>query len=114
MKKTLLEITEMPEALAAYNSALQRAMLVMRQKNVYEATAAITVKIEIDPLSDRPKVTYKTSVRVPIEITDKGTAVKASQIYWDEDMRSFVMEIDGEQIRMEGFETPGKSPENGD
>ena len=107
MKKVLLGITEMPEALAAYNSALQNAMLVMQQKNVYEATAAIAVKIEINPLTDYPKVTYKTSVRVPIEITDKGTAVKASQICWDDDKHSFVMEIEGEQVRLEDIGTPG-------
>lgn len=101
MKTVKMEIEQMPEALVAFNNALQRAMLIMNQKNVNEATAAITVKIDIDPLSGHPKVTYKTSIRVPIEMTDKGTAVKASQIYWDEDMRSFVMELDGEQVRLE-------------
>ena len=59
MKKTLLEITEMPEALAAYNSALQRAMLVMKQKNVYEATAAITVKTR----STRCRITRRSPTK---------------------------------------------------
>ncbi len=101
MKKVTMEIEQMPEALNAFNSALQRALMVMNQKNVNEATAAITVKFEIDPISSHPRVTYKTSIRVPIEMTDKGTAVKASQIYWDEDLRSFVMELDGEQVKLE-------------
>lgn len=101
MKTVPVKIDEMPEALNAFNNALQRAMLLMNQKNVNEATAAISVKIEIDPISGHPKVTYKTAIRVPIEMSDKGTAVKASQIYWDDDMHSFVMEIDGEQVRLE-------------
>ena len=101
MKKVKLGIEEMPQALEALNNALQRALLVMHQKNVDEATASISIKINMDWRNGCPKVEYKTSIRVPIEMTDKGSAVQAQQIYWDEDLRSFVMEVEGEQMRIE-------------
>lgn len=100
-KKVSVTIEQMPQALEALNSALQRALMVMNQKNVDEATASISIKMNIDRVSNFPKVDYKTSIRVPIEMTDKGVAVKASQIYWDEDLRSFVMEVEGEQLKLE-------------
>ena len=101
MKKVIMKIQEMPQALAALNMALQRALLVMTQKAVDEATASISIKINMDSMNGRPKVEYKTSIRVPIEMTDKGDAVKPAQIYWDEDIRSFVMEVEGEQMKIE-------------
>ena len=101
MKRVRMEIEQMTAALEALNTAIQRAMLVMNQKNVSEATAAIAIKIEVDPISDHPKITYKTSIRVPIEMTDKGTAVHASQIYWDEEIHAFCLEVDGEQLTIE-------------
>jgi hypothetical protein len=100
-KKVSVTIEQMPQALEALNSALQRALMVMNQKNVDEATASISIKINMDWKNGSPKVEYKTSIRVPIEMTDKGNAVNASQIYWDEDLRSFVMEVEGEQLKLE-------------
>ena len=102
MKKVKMELEQMPEAREAFNSALQRALMIMHQKNVNEVTTAISIKIELDTVSAYPRITYKTTIRVPMEITDKGTAVKASQIYWDEDLRSFALEIDGEQVKIDG------------
>ena len=100
MKRVKMSIEERPGALEALNSAIQRAIMLMNQKAVNEATAAISIKIEVDPISDHPKIAYKTSIRVPIEMTDKGTAVHASQIYWDEELHAFCLEVDGEQVKL--------------
>lgn len=100
MKRVPMTIEEMDGAREAMNSALQRAVMIMEQKNVSEATATIAVRIAMDPMGGRPEFTYKTTVRVPVEISDKGTAVKASQIEWDEDLRAFVLLMDGEQIKI--------------
>lgn len=101
MKRVKMSIEEMPGALEALNNALQHAMMIMNQKNVTEATAAISIKIDLDAMSDRPKITYKSSIRVPMEIKETGTAVNAAQVYWDEDLHSFAMEITGEQMQLE-------------
>ena len=99
-KRVRMRIEDMPEALEALNSSIQRAVMMMSQKDVAEATASIAINIWIDPISNYPKINYKTSVRMPLEITDKGVAVKASQIEWDADIQSFVMTVDGEQVRI--------------
>ena len=101
MKRVPMTIEEMPSALEALNNSIQLAMMNMIQKGVSEATAAISVHIEVDPISGHPKIDFKTTVRVPIEMSDKGSAVRASQIEWDEDLHSFVMLIDGEQVKIE-------------
>lgn len=105
MKKSF-RIEEMPRALEALNGAIQQAMLIMLQKNVYEASASIALHIDLSN-GDRPKVDYKTNIRVPIDMTEKGTAVNASQIYWDDELHSFVMEVKGEQVKLEDVEQAG-------
>lgn len=100
MKRVKMRIEEMPGALDGLNNALQNAMVIMSQKNVTEATASISIKIELDAMS-RPKITYKSTIRVPMEIKETGTAVNAAQVYWDEDLHSFAMEITGEQVKLE-------------
>lgn len=97
-KRVRMRIEEMPAALEALNNSIQRAVLLMSQKNVAEATASISIQIEIDPISSHPRIHFKTAVRVPIELSDKGQAVNASQVEWDPDLNSFVMLVDGEQV----------------
>ena len=40
-------------------------------------------------------------------MTEKGTAVNASQSYWDDELHSFVMEVKGEQVKLEDVEQAG-------
>ena len=99
-KRVPFTIEEMSGAREGLNNALQRAKLIMAQKDVDEATVTLAIHIEETP-SGAAKMTYKSSVRVPMEIKDTGTAVNLSMIEWDEDLHAFVMVIDGEQVKME-------------
>ena len=99
-KRVPFTIEEMSGAREGLNNALQRAKLIMAQKDVDEATVTLSIHIEESP-SGAAKMTYKCTVRVPMELKDAGTAADLSMIEWDEDMRAFVMIVDGEQVRME-------------
>ena len=98
-KRVPFTIEAMGGARQGLNNALQRAKLIMEQKDVAEATVTLSIHIEESP-SGAAKMTYKSSVRVPMEIKDTGTAADLSMIEWDEDLQAFVMVIDGEQMKM--------------
>jgi hypothetical protein len=99
-KRVPFTIGEMKGAREGMDDALQRAITLMAQKDADEATVTISINI-IKALSGAAKVTYKSSVRVPMELKDAGNAADLSRIEWDEDLHAFVMVIDGEQVKME-------------
>ena len=101
MKRVPMNIDNMKGAKNALNEALQDAILMIHQKNVSEASVSMNVKIEVDSRGFF-RMNYKTSVKVPMEIKNNGLAVDVSGIEWDEKERAFVMEIEGEQTKLEG------------
>jgi hypothetical protein len=100
MRKSL-KIEEMDAARDALNLAIQQAMMLMNQKNVMEASVGLSITIELCPGIDGlvPRIGYKTNNNVPIKVTGQGK-INADQIYWDEDLHEYMLEVKGEQVRL--------------
>jgi len=102
MKTVPMNIDEMTRAKVALDQAIQRAMMIMTQKAAFESTVTLKLVFEIDPISNYPKIHYKTNIRVPIELGENGQAVNASAIEWDEDKQRWMMDVEGEQMEIRG------------
>lgn len=100
MKRVPMTIDEMTRAKVALDAAIQRAMMIMNQKSAFESTVTLKLQFDIDPISNYPKIHYKANIRIPMEMAENGQAVNASRIEWDDDRQQYVMEIEGEQMRM--------------
>ncbi len=100
-KRVPMSIDEMAEAKQALDLALQRALAVMQQKQAFECTVSLKVSIELDPISNFPDIKYKTNIRVPVEMSENGTAVKASMVEWDDVRQTYMLVVDGEQMKIE-------------
>ena len=104
MKTTVLSIEHMDQAREALNNALQLAMRLMQEKAAGEATVSMSISMEMRPdggyASWIPVIRYKTGVKVPVEIKNVGQATNASQVYWDQDEMTYMMIIEGEQVRI--------------
>jgi hypothetical protein len=105
MKTVEFSIENMANARDALNNALAQAMTIMQQKNVSQATVGLTLELEMRQdgmlYSWTPAISYKTSVRVPLDIKDTGRVTGMSQVYWDQEAGGYVIRIEGEQVRIE-------------
>jgi len=100
-KRVPMSIDEMAGAKNALNNALQRAAMLMHQKSAFEAVVGLKIQIEIDPVHNYPRLKYKAAIRVPMEMSETGMAAEISAIEWDEARQEYIMELAGEQMKIE-------------
>jgi hypothetical protein len=96
----------MRKAREALNAALTQAMIMIMQKGVSQATVGLTIELEMDAEdtgSWEPEISYKTSVRVPLDIKQAGREENCRQVYWDQERLCYMMRVDGEQVTMDGM-----------
>lgn len=108
MKKVPFTIESMEKAREALNIALSQALSMISQNGVMEAKVGIVFNIEMRPDAEGqvgwlPIIKYRTSVQVPMKIDNIGTITNATHVYWDRDQGGYVMELSGEQMRLEGI-----------
>ena len=87
----------------ALNDAIEQTLLLMSQKNVMEGSVSLTLNFDMAQMDDqsyRPHIGYKTAINVPLKISG-GESMNAERLYWDPLMNRFVMEVAGEQVRMD-------------
>lgn len=106
MKEITFEIENLKRAREALNAALTQAMVMMSQKGVGQATVGLTIDLELDETNAGQAlgISYKTSVRVPLDIKQAGKEENCRQVYWDQDRLCYMMRVDGEQVTMDGVE----------
>lgn len=106
MKEITFEIENLKRAREALNAALTQALVMMGQKSVTQATVGLTIELQLEETSDgwEPEISYKTSVRVPLDIKQAGREENCRQVYWDQDRLCYMMRVDGEQVTMDGLE----------
>ena len=107
MKRVPFTIESMEKAREALNIALSQALSMISQNGVMEAKVGIVFNIEMRPDAETdgwlPIIKYRTSVQVPMKIDNGGTITNATHVYWDRDQGGYVMELSGEQMRLEGI-----------
>ena len=106
MKKVPFTIENMEKAEEALNIALSQALSLISSNGVSEAKVNLSFSLEMRPDANDggswiPNIKWKTSVQVPMKIDNVGSIPNAAHVYWDQDEAGYVMELTGEQLRIE-------------
>ena len=102
MKEERFEIQHMDRIRDALNEKLNQALALMSQKDASEAEVTLKINLEMrgDMYSWLPIIKWKTSLKVPMQISDTGTEGMVSRVYWDQERAAYMMEIEGVQERI--------------
>lgn len=106
MKKLPFTIESMTKAQESLNIALAQAMSLISANKAEEAKVSLTFSIGMKPDMDDghsfiPDIRWKTSVQIPMKIENNGSLPEAAHVYWDQAEGGYVMELAGEQMKME-------------
>lgn len=106
MIRRRLSLDALKDAREAIDRAIQDTMHIMEQKRCMEGHVQLGIDIEVDytdTATFNPRVSYKTSINVPVKVSTGGRINGLATIFRDTVNGEIVYmtEIEGEQMRLE-------------